>query len=85
MFIFPGVHIHLQVGSRNISCNFVGLLVLHKTITPNHFILMTADGIIFLHLVEEAILKSGFIRATLGNVLTLAGMKHVIKTRLKVW
>jgi hypothetical protein len=68
----------LQTGSRKIACHFVGPLVIYKTLAPNQFILMSIDGKLYPHLVEETRLKPGYIRTSQGNVSTLAELKRVI-------
>jgi hypothetical protein len=68
----------LQTGSRKIQCHFVGPLVIYKTLAPNQFILMSLDGKIYPHLIEETRLKPGYIRTSQGNVSTLAELKRVI-------
>lgn len=70
----------LQTGSRKITCHFVGPLVIYKALSPNQFILMSLDGIIYPHLIEETRIKPGYIRTTQGNVTTLSELKQVIRT-----
>jgi hypothetical protein len=70
----------LQTGSRKIACNFVGPLVVYKAVSPNQFLLMSLDGMVYPHLIEETRIKPGYIRTNLGNVSTLAELKHIIRT-----
>ena len=51
----------LQTGSRKIQCHFVGPLAIYKCISPNQFLLMSLDGILYPMVVEEARLKLGLI------------------------
>jgi hypothetical protein len=74
----------LQAGSRKIACSFVGPLVVYKAISPNQFILMSLDGFIYPHLIEETRMKPGIIRTSEGNVSTLAELKHVIRLGIKI-
>jgi len=71
---------YLQTGSRKIKCEFVGPLVIFRTISPNLFMLMSLDGLVYPHLIEETRLKPGFIRTVVGNVSTLAELKQVLRT-----
>jgi hypothetical protein len=74
----------LQTGTRKIACHFVGPLVIYKAISPNQFLLMSLDGIVYPHLIEETRIKPGNIRTTQGNVSTLADLKQVIRTGFKI-
>ena len=47
----------LQTGSRKIQCHFVGPLAIYKCISPNQFLLVSLDGILYPVIVEEARLK----------------------------
>ena len=51
----------LQTGSRKIQCHFVGPLAIYKCISPNQFLLMSLDGVLYPMVVEEARLKLGLI------------------------
>ena len=44
----------LQTGSRKIQCHFVGPLAIYKCISPNRFLLMSLDGVLYPMVVEEA-------------------------------
>ena len=61
----------VQIGSRKIACFFAGPLVIYKAVGPNQFLLMSLDGKIYPHLIEETRLKSGTIWTSNGNVTTL--------------
>ena len=39
----------LQTGSRKIQCHFVGPLAIYKCISPNQFLLMSLDGVLYPH------------------------------------
>jgi hypothetical protein len=74
----------LQTGTRKIVCNFVGPLVIYRAISPNQFLLMSLDGLIYPHLIEETRIKPGVVRTTQGNVSTLADLKSVIRSGFKI-
>ncbi len=74
----------LQSGTRKFSCEFVGPLVVYKTISPNQFLLMSLDGKVYPQIVEETRLKEGFIRTPQGNISTLAELKAILKTNIKI-
>ena len=69
----------LQSGSRKIACHFVGPLVIYRAVSPNQFFLMSLDGVVYPHLIEETRLKPGTIHTTAGNVSTLAKLKEVLR------
>ena len=48
----------LQTSSRKIQCHFVGPLAIYKCISPNQFLLMSQDGVLYPMVVEEARLNS---------------------------
>ena len=58
----------VETGSRKIRCNYIGLLVIFKAVDPNQFLLMSLDGLIYPHLIEQSRLKAGTIWTTKGNV-----------------
>jgi hypothetical protein len=74
----------LQTGTRKIACHFIGPLVIYQAISPNQFLLMSLDGIVYPQLIEETRIKPGQIRTTQGNVSTLADLKQVIRTGFKI-
>ena len=68
----------LQSGTRKIACHFVGPLVIYKALAPTMFLLMSLDGKVYPHLVEETRIKPGFIRTPLGNASTLSELKSML-------
>ena len=74
----------LQTGTRKFTCEFVGPLVVYKAVSPNQFLLMTLDGKIYPHLIEETRIKAGYIRTPQGNVTTLAQLKSILKADIKM-
>jgi hypothetical protein len=74
----------LQTGTRKFACEYVGPLVIYKAISPNQFLLMSIDGKVYPQIVEETRLKEAYIRTPKGNVTTLADLKSVLKTNIKI-
>ena len=58
----------IETGIRKIRCNYIGPLVIFKAVGPNQFLLMSLDGLIYPHLIEQSRLKAGTIWTTKGNV-----------------
>ena len=65
----------LQTGSRKIQCHFVGPLAIYKCISPNQFLLMSLDGILYPVIVEEARLKPGLVVTHKGPVRNMSELK----------
>ena len=82
MYQARGTIVH--TGSRKIACYFVGPLVIYKAVGPNQFLLMSLEGQIYPHLVEETRLKPGIIRTSQGNVKSLAELKQALLAGIKV-
>ncbi|MDA8030354.1 MAG: reverse transcriptase domain-containing protein, partial [Alphaproteobacteria bacterium] len=57
----------VETGSRKIRCNYIGPLVIFKAVGPNQFLLMSLDGLVYPHLIEQSRLKAGTIWTTKGN------------------
>jgi len=70
----------LQTGSRKIKCDFVGPLVIYKAVSPAQFILMSLDGMIYPHLIEETRIKHGYIKTSQGVAATLADLKTSLRS-----
>ena len=66
----------LQTGSRKIQCYFIGPLAIYKYISPNQFLLMSLDGVLYPVEVEEARLKPGLIHTHKGPVRTMSELKQ---------
>ena len=73
----------VQTG-RKIACIFVGLLVIYKAVGPNQFLLMSLDGQIYPHLIEETRLKPAKIWTSKGNITTLVELRQALSTGLKI-
>ena len=74
----------VETGSRKIRCNYIGPLVRFKAVGPNQFLLMSLDGLIYLHLIEQSRLKAGTIWTTKGNVNNLADLRIALSTGLSI-
>ena len=73
----------VQTGTRKIACFFAGPLVIYKAVGPHQFFLMSLDGQIYPHLIEEMRLKPGTIWTSKGNVTTLVELRQALSTGLK--
>ena len=69
----------LQTGSRKIQCHFVGPLAIYKCISPNQFLLMSLDGVLYPMVVEEARLKPGLVPTHKGPARTMSELKNAAK------
>ena len=74
----------IETGSRKIKCNWIGPLVIYKAVGPNQFLLMSLDGQIYPHLIEETRLKEGIIWTAKGNVNTLSDLRKALSTGLQI-
>ena len=74
----------VETGSRKIRCNYVGPLIIFKAVEPNQFLLMSLDGLIYLHLIEQSRLKAGTIWTTKGDVNNLADLRKALSTGLSI-
>ena len=69
----------LQTSNRKIHCKFVGPLAIYKCISPNQFLLMSLDGVLYPVIVEVARLKPGLIPTHKGPVRTLSELRDAAK------
>ena len=74
----------LQSGSKKVACTFVGPLVIFKALSPRQFFLMSLDGILYPHLIEETRIKPGKIYTSMGTVSTLSELKRVLRAGLAI-
>ena len=74
----------VETGSRKIRCNYIGPLVIFKAVGPNQFLLMSLDGLVYPHLIEQSRLKAGTIWTTKGNVNNLADLRKALSTGLSI-
>ena len=74
----------VETGSRKIRCNYIGPLVIFKAVGPSQFLLMSLDGLVYPHLIEQSRLKAGTIWTTKGNVNNLADLRKALSTGLSI-
>ena len=74
----------VETGSRKIKCNYIEPLIIFKVVGPNQFLLMSLDGSIYPHLIEQSRLKAGTIWTTKGNVNNLADLRKALSTGLSI-
>ena len=48
----------VETGSRKIKCNYIWPLIIFKAVGPNQFLLISLDGLIYLHLIEPYAFES---------------------------
>ena len=72
----------IETGSRKIRFNYIGPLIIFKAVGPNQFqfLLMSLDGLIYPHLIEQSRLKPGTIWTTKGNVNNLVDLRKALST-----
>ena len=69
----------LQAGSRKIQCHFVGPPAIYKCISPNQFLLMSLDVVLYPMVVEEARLKPGLISTHKGPARNMSELRNAVK------
>ena len=74
----------VETGSGKIKCNYIGPLIKFKAVGPNQFLLMSLDGLIYPHLIEQLRLKAGNIWTMNGNVNNLADLRKALSTGLSI-
>ena len=83
VYIYHPSGSQFQTGSRKIQCHFVGPLAIYKCISPNHFFLMSLDGVLYPMIVEEVRLKPGLIPTHKGPARTLSELRNSAKFAYK--
>ena len=74
----------VETGSRKIKCNHIGPLIIFKTVGPNQFLLISLDGLIYSHLIEQSRLKAETIWTTKGDVNNLPDLRKALCTGLSI-
>ena len=74
----------VETGNRKIKCKYIGPLVIFKAVGPNQFLLMSLDGLIYPHFIEQSRLKAGTIWTTKGNVNNLGDLRKALSTGLSI-
>ena len=69
---------------EKLQCYYVRPLAIYKAIGPNQFLLMSLYGVVYPQLVKETRLKPGVIWTTKGNVYTLAQIRQVLSTGVRI-
>ena len=68
----------IKTGSRKIRCNYIGPLIILKAVGLNQFLLISLDGLIYPHLIEQSRLKVGTIWTTKGNVNNSVDLRKLL-------
>ena len=68
----------LRTSSRKFGINYVGPLVIYKTVDPHNYLLMTIEGQLMRGLFEHERLKPATLPMDRGNVKTLSELKRVM-------
>ena len=74
----------LHTASQKVTIKYVGPVVIYKIIDPHNYLLMTLEGRILRGLFEHERLKPTNIRTSQGNIQSLAQLKHIMNTGLKI-
>ena len=72
----------LRTSSRKVATNYVGPLVVYKTVDPHNYLHMTIDGKLLRGLFEHERLKPDMLRTDMGNVNTLLELKRVMNLEI---
>ena len=74
----------VETGSRKIKYDYIGPLIIFRAVGPNQFLLMSLDGLIYPHLIEQLPLKAGTMWTIKGNVNNLADLRKALSTGLSI-
>ena len=69
----------LQTASRKMSTELVGPYVVYQVISQGQYIVMSLDGYIVPHIMEESRLIPGYVQTKTGNVDTLAELQCALR------
>ena len=83
IYIISPLTSQLHTPSHKVAIKYVGPVVIYKIIDPHNYLLMTLDGNI-LRLFEHERLKPAIIRMSQDNVQTLAQLRQIMNTNLKL-
>ena len=78
VYLISPLTTQLRTSSRKVSINYVGPLVVYKTVDPHNYLLITIDGKLLRRLFEHERLKPAVIRMDKGNVSTLSALKRIM-------
>ena len=71
VYLISPLTTQLRTSSRKVAINYVGPLVVYKTVDSHNYLLMTIDGKLLRGLFEHDRFKPVVIRMDKGNVSTL--------------
>ena len=84
MHVYQARGSFVETGSRKIKCSYIGPLIIFKVVEPIQFLLMSLDGLIYPHLIQQSCMKAGTIWTTKGNVNNLADLQKALSTGLSI-
>ena len=84
VYIISPLTNQLRTNSWKIAVKYVGPVVIYNIVDPLNYLLMTIDGIILKGIFEHESLKPAVIRTSHGNVQSLAELRQVMNTELKL-
>ena len=84
VYVFQARGSVVETGSRKIRCNYIGPLVIFKAVGSNQFLLMSLDGLVYPHLIEQSRLKAGTIWTTKQNANNLADLRKALSIGLSI-
>ena len=84
VYVYQARGSSVETCSRKIKCNYIGPLIIFKAVGPKQFLLMSLDGLIYPHLIEQSRLKAGTTWTTKGNVNNLADLRKALSTGLSM-
>ena len=73
---------HLRTSSRKFGVNYVGPLVIYKSVDPHNHLFMTIEGQLMRGLFEYERLKPAILQMDKGNVHTLSALKRVMNLEI---
>ena len=78
VYIISPLTSQLRTNSRKVTIKYMGPLVVYKIVDPHNYLLMRLDRKILRGLFEFERIKPATLRASHGNVDTLAQLKQVL-------
>ena len=84
VYIISPLTSQLHTVPHKVAIKYVGPVVIYKTIHPHNYIFMTLDGKVLRGLFKHERLKLAIIRKSQGNVQTLAELRQIVNTKLKL-
>ena len=84
VYIISPLTSQLRTNSQKIAIKYVGPVVIYKIIDPHNYLLMTLDRVMLRGIFEHKRLKPTIVRTNQGNVNSLAKLKQVMNTEIKL-